>query len=550
LKVHKVNDMRRIALYILLIILPLGLAAQHQNHYGSESGSYKESPDAEDSTTKYNLPVNECSAYFYGGTDSTNTKFKTVTITTYRCDSNMNTGPLMSVDVINYNEKGQTVLDITKTHKGKTAEKIVSKYDKNFRVMQTLKYDTNSHGRLYLSDIEKAWYTPKGLTEKSYSRDRNDLEDLEVDVEKETWKYDSKDRVVYNCDKSNEISGFIFGNRDVSREYTKFDSAGNVLEDITYERPGWFDRLDGETADTTINHTIYNKNNMPVYSEYKPNYGSLSRTWYKYNEKGQEIFNASSSNYGDSVSNVSEYDKDGKLATRNKYRNGKLEDAYSVRFDKDKNMIENEEEISTATETSCANNVVTTTVTDSNGNELSKVETKIENAKPFTTTTTHKYTFHKNYILTDTCTMVEEGHFYAMTSQQNTKNTFDSHYNQTEFFQESGGNYKSSAKWKRQYDEYDNIIYDANYNACDDYKPENETITKYYPGGKVVEQETTDNGYKRVTTYYDQKGVMVKKLSGPSSCGTEGYYRGRYADYFEQTEGDMQFVLTVYTYQQ
>jgi len=548
------NRMKKTAFYLALVVLPLGLAAQHHDHYGSykDGGTdYKDSPNAEDSAVKYNLPANECSQYFFGGTDSTNTKFKSVTIVTYRCDSNMNTGPLESSDITTYNEKGESLLELVTNAKGKLGSKIISTYDKNFRLLKTLKYDTNERGRLYKSDIEKVWYTPKGLTLKTYSKDRSDLGDLEVDVEKEQWKYDSKDRVLYDYDNSNEISGFIIGNRTISREYMKYDTAGNMLEDITYERPGFLDRLDGDVNDTTINRTVYNKNNMPVYEEYKPDYGSLSRTWYKYNDKGQEIFTATSSNgYGDSVYTTSEYDKDGKLATRNKYRNGKLEDAYTVRFDKDKNMIENEEEISTATETSCANNVVTTTVTDSNGNELSKVETKIENARPFVTTTTHKYTFHKNYILTDTCTMVEEGHFYAMTSQQNTKNTFDSHYNQTEFFQESGGNYKSSAKWKREYDEYDNIIYDASFNACDDYKPENETITKYYPGGKVVEQETTDNGYSRITSYYDQKGTIVKKISGPSNCGTEGYYRSRYSSYFQETEGDKQYKLSVYTYKQ
>lgn len=175
-----------------------------------------------------------------------------------------------------------------------------------------------------------------------------------------------------------------------------------------------------------------------------------------------------------------------------------------------------------------------------------KVETKIENAKPFVTTISHNYVFHHGMLLSDTCSIVEEGHFYAMTSQRVIKNEYDSHDNQTSYYEESGGTYSTNYKWKKQFDEFNNLIYDADFNACNDYLPERETRMEYYPGGKMVKKETDDNGYKRTVTYYDETGRIQKVLYLPTACGTGGYYNNSNYGYGE--DGKI-YRVDIYSYE-
>lgn len=377
---------KRIKYYLFLVCMILLLAPKpviaqrydegygrhHTNHHYDDNYN-----SSDDSAIKYNLPTNDCSKYYFRNTDTLNHIYNKVTISTYACDSNLNLGDNLLKEVITYNAKGEELKDITKAGK-RVVAKVKMKYDKNFRWTSEINYDTTDRGTLFKSEIMKKAYNSKGLKTLDYDKDRSGLDfftwdfwhwdwdmfDPTIEITAEKWKYDNKDRITMHYTLDNERVFFI-NNRDISRELSQYDSLNDVTSFIRYHRDGW---LDGGDKDTNFTFSGYNKAGQITYEIYKANYGNVTRSYYKYDSKGNEIFNATTGY--DSIANINQYDSTGRFSGTQKYRNGKLTDSYTVRFDKNRNRIENEEKISTATENSCANNIVTTTVTDSNGFEI------------------------------------------------------------------------------------------------------------------------------------------------------------------------------------
>ena len=314
--------------------------------------------------------VNDCAEYYYHPGDSNAVVFKSATETTYEsADSNM-TDKKVSGKIVNfYNKIGLLLFKETIDEKG-----VVSDSTRNV-------YDVHNHQ----------------IREMEY--ERNDKEKMKKTMD-ESWLLDAKGNALKHISMNIDADD---NSVDKTTEYNTYDTAGNVIKNITYEDEG----TGAEDRDTTVTFSKYDAHRRLIYSESK-NEGILTRNYTTYNEQGMEVFSASAST-NDSNATITSYDNDYRIKEQNKNDNGKLSETLSTKFDNDSNRIETKEKLSTSSASSCANNTVTVTVYGHNSYlVLSEVISRQKDGKPFVTKTNDKYTIIKGKLYDVTLPMVSE----------------------------------------------------------------------------------------------------------------------------------------------
>ena len=546
--------MKKTVLYIILLITPALLWAQ-SNYYNNRSGgnntyyekllrgylnngssygygnSYTSNSfrfkknyykDRKPTYESLGLPdtstYNECGQFFFGYDDSTNISFKTVTVEECRSDTFMHKGFELDKQVYSFNKKGQMTSKVT-----------IIDNEPTYRI--TYAYD--SHNRI--------------TDEEEFSGDNGKLK-------KTTGLhnvYDANGKLM-RTDET-EKGGILDNSTRVT--YYTYNNLGYLIQTKVCGHV----TLEGK--DTTITNILYDNNNRIIFIDRKNNsstyYNSITgniepekhREYYAYDIVGRPILEAKMSNY-DSTSTVTTFDDSGTIVAENKYEYSKMLTSYSRKPTLDGHFTEVYEEMSTAEANMCPNNVVTLMVVDSDDNILSKTETRLNEGKPVVTTTTHVYQFTpKKKLIVDTSVMILKGHLYAMRSQEVIKYTRNQDGKVTEMDDESGGDYNTNWKYTCKYDDNDNMIDYSQFNACDDFKPQQEYMYSYYPGTHSVKQVQTSDYSKRYINTYGPDQRVLSSYERPISHDENNSYGTHYYEY-AYDNGNKYCTLTVYSYEE
>jgi len=435
-----------------------------------------------------NMPVygqevhNDCLSYFYLYTarDTNHYKFSEVIKRTYHSsDSLIKEKYLVYKSVITFNKNGNELSLLEKTDLGHTTDSITKKYDANFNMVRDVRWEAGDTSRLE-KEQEEMW---------TYDKDNNEL----TDTSYEFFVYDASARI--------KIFKYEYDNKDNETKSWERDEEGGDIDTTVY----WF----GYNNDKKVTFRKELRNKI------------VSKEYYTYNSKGEEVFYAETEGK-DSIWTVTKYDNMGNETEWNRYKNGKLVRAYTMRFGENKTKIETTEEVSTADPFSCPNNSIKVTVSDSTGRHLSEVTTREYDGKPIVTTIIDKYykyqtlgiygSVRKQFI--DSTFGIEQGFMYYEKWKEVYILKFDQRGNLVErLIQHGNDTYPKEEKDIRRYNRMNNETYSARFGSCNANIPDVETVSIYYPNGKSIKEvKEITGGIMQSDTYYDKQGRMERKI--------------------------------------
>jgi len=570
---------RKTAIYILLFMAPAVLWAQHYNRYGGYNGynrynggyssslynhsrtndnlsdvtgsedlysnnNYRSGMDADfmryaknyyKDADKFKITIfrQDTGAsidfleFFFDETDTNKVFYKSITRTEYHSDSLGHVGYLLSKTVKTFNRAGEELTGEV-TVDDKVTSRVAYTYDSKNRLVDNVSYRTE-YG--------------KGLRKEDESH----------------REYDAKGKLV-----KMESSGD--GSKSVV--YYKYNSAGYLYQILDCNKEGLLDK-----TDTTIWNYMYDNKNRIMMSEkrngpYKNlTYDSLGkekyvtiyyfdRNYYAYDINGRIILDAHAYNgySSDSTSTVRSYDDNGWVLSENYYRDETLVTTYTRKPTLDGHFTETYEQLSTAAPNTCPNNVVLVLEVDSNDHKMVKTETRYVDGKPVVSTTNYATLYNaEGRMIYDTAIMVSKGHLYSMKSQEVVTYTRNAHGYVTEMSDESGGDYNSNWKYTCQYDDKDELIDYAIYNACDEFIPEREYKYSYYGTRDFVKQKISTQMYSETVTDYGPDMNVVRIFEKPRNVEARTEYRRRnYYDYEREQQNESSgdgYTVTLYTYE-
>jgi len=451
----------RVLFMLLVLCITRGVNGQDENVY------IKERPEGH----RLLQPVksNDC-INFYNDRDSTLPKFRSVTLTRYAAKDSSLVGKRFEYkEKTTFNKMGEQLFYL-KTDSLGINDSMRFFYDDRYNKIREVNYNRNDSGRM-------------------------------VNNTDNRWEFDAQGRLIRNHSRTN--IGLYSTNDDIE-EITYF-SWGSELNDRSIS-----------LRDTTVEITRYDTAGREIYDQ-KNNTGFVIKEYWRYDAKGNVVFDNRVWKY-DSTQITYTYDDKERLLENRETHKGIPINVITWHYNSDSSSSQVEEKTPESTGMSCPDDSRTVTMYDRAGRVVSELTTKLQDGKPFTRSTIHKFTFdNKGEILSDTAVLNVQGYLYSSWSVGFTEWKYDALGHCIEMVRGGGGDNDEQEKTTSVYNEQGKPLDEAAYNTCDATKPTNGIKHEYYPGGIKVKKIRTYNfayDFYSTTSYAEDSRITEDQSTG------------------------------------
>jgi len=474
-----------------------------------------------DDSKKKNAPSNDCVKYFYEPKDSAKALFKSVAVTRYDADdSTLANKKFRWKSIRKYNDVGQELFWMYVDSNMTVTDSSRWTYDAKHNMTRATEYNYDDSSQSVMKTKDEVW---------TYNDSSKITKDSSVPISKDYSRGYGRNKKPGSQYKTTLFVSYLTydaAQNEIKREVLRSRADDGLLQGS--------DDDDKNALDTIIIYEKYNAHNKRIYLEANV-YSVMAKEYFQYDDKDREIL-AADVELGDSNYKTTSYNEKGKIKEIRTYKKGILSYIYTYSADNIGTTTETYEYITPAQGSVCANDETSTVVTDSAGNPLMKTETKQKDGVPFTTTTTHKYTFEKGKMIIDTATDTEQGHLYAESSVEVTAMKHDDRGNELEYNVMSGGQYTENRRYTRKFNDHDKMIEWNEFNSCVADKPMETSTLTYFPDGERIKQRVYNQEYSSTVTTYDHEGLILKQDCMAKGKGNHTHYYNNYRRSYYDSE--------------